>query len=319
MSRYKQFQIEQLKDYPLTSRPSKVNFRAFASSLDRDSFSAFVDSLPKILAADQLRLLAGRIKQARDKRKPIIWAFGGHVIKVGLAPVLIQLMEEGFVTALATNGAGMIHDFEIAWSGHTSEDVEKDLKDGSFGMARETGDILNRVISQGALAGQGIGESVGAFVDASLDAAHPECCIALQAFRRGIPFTVHVAIGTDTIHNHPAASGEALGKGSLIDFRVLTEIVSLLGDGGVFLNLGSAVILPEVFLKTVALVRNSGRELERFTTANLDFIQHYRPTQNVVKRPVGEAGTGIALTGHHEIMVPLLAGMLRFWEQQAGG
>ncbi|HXK61852.1 MAG TPA: deoxyhypusine synthase family protein [Acidobacteriota bacterium] len=312
MSRYKQFEIDQLKDYPLETRPSLVNFRAFASALERDSFSAFIDSLPKILAADQLRLLAQAIKNARDRHKPIIWAFGGHVIKVGLGPVLIQLLEDGFVSAFATNGAGMIHDFEIALAGHTSEDVEKDIQNGSFGMARETGELLNRAIREGTASEKGIGESVGSFLDGYPGVAHPELSVVLQAHRRGVPLTVHIAIGTDTIHNHPMASGEALGKGSLIDFRILTQVVCDLGDGGVFLNLGSAVVIPEVFLKTVALVRNSGRELERFTTANLDFIQHYRPTQNVVRRPVGKSGTGIALTGHHEIMVPLLAAMLRF-------
>ncbi|RPJ85842.1 MAG: hypothetical protein EHM18_09265 [Acidobacteria bacterium] len=312
MSRYKQFTIDQVRDYPLDSRPSKVTVESFASPLASDSFSAFAQSLPSVLAADQLRLLVKRIQEARSRRKPIIWAFGGHVIKVGLAPLLIDLMAQGFVTGLATNGAGIIHDFEIALSGHTSEDVEKDIKDGSFGMARETGELLNRAICDGAQHDQGIGESVGSFLDRYAKAGHPECSVILQAYRRDIPLTAHIAIGTDIIHNHPAASGEALGKGSFIDFRIFTQAVSELGDGGVFLNLGSAVIIPEVLLKAVALVRNSGKSLEKFTTANLDFIQHYRPTQNVVKRPVGESGTGIALTGHHEIMVPLLAAMLRF-------
>jgi len=312
MSRYKQFEIDQVKDYPLDSRPSKVRVEYFASPLTEDSYSAFVQSLPRILAADQLRLLVSRIQEARRRHKPIIWAFGGHVIKVGLAPILIDLMAHGFVTSLATNGAGIIHDFEIALSGHTSEDVEKDIQDGSFGMARETGELLNRAIGEGAREGKGIGESVGFFLDGYADVAYPDCSVVLQAFRRSVPVTAHIAIGTDVIHNHPAASGEALGKGSFIDFRIFTQAVSELGDGGVFLNLGSAVIIPEVLLKAVALVRNSGTSLERFTTANLDFIQHYRPTQNVVKRPVGQSGTGIALTGHHEIMVPLLAAMLRY-------
>jgi hypothetical protein len=312
MSRYKQFQIDQVKDYPLDSRPSKVNVGCFASPLTQDSYSAFVQSLPRVLAAEQLRLLVTRIQEARRRHKPIIWAFGGHVIKVGLAPILIDLIAQGFITSFATNGAGIIHDFEIALSGHTSEDVEKDIKDGSFGMARETGELLNRAICEGAREGKGIGESVGFFLDRYPKAAHPDCSVVLQAFRRSVPVTAHIAIGTDVIHNHPAASGEALGKGSFIDFRIFTQAVSELGDRGVFLNLGSAVIIPEVFLKAVALVRNSGKDLDNFTTANLDFIQHYRPTQNVVKRPVGESGTGIALTGHHEIMVPLLAAMLRF-------
>ncbi len=312
MSRYKQFEIGQVRDYPLDSRPSKVDVESFASPLTKDSYSAFIESLPRILAADQLRLLVNRMQEARRLGKPIIWAFGGHVVKVGLAPILIDLMAQGFVTSLATNGAGIIHDFEIALSGHTSEDVDKDLKDGSFGMARETGELLNRAIREGAREDKGLGESVGFFLDGWTGVRYPECSVTLQAYRRKIPLTAHIAIGTDIIHNHPSASGEAMGKASFIDFRVFTQAVSELGDGGVFLNLGSAVIIPEVFLKAVSLIRNSGKSLERFTTANLDFIQHYRPTQNVVKRPVGETGTGIALTGHHEIMVPLLAAMLRF-------
>jgi hypothetical protein len=312
MSKYKEFRAGAVKSYPLSSRSSKVDVDSFGSPLQEDRFSAFVDSLPNLLAAEDLRLLARKILAARAAGRAVIWAFGGHVVKVGLAPILIDLMDKGFVSGLATNGAGMIHDFEIALAGHTSEDVGRGIQSGAFGMARETGEILNQAICAGAAAGQGIGESVGACLDSQSGLAHPECSLFLQAHRRNIPCTVHVAIGTDIIHMHPAASGEALGKGSLIDFRILTELVSQLDDGGVFMNIGSAVIIPEVFLKAVTLVRNAGRQLEGFTTANLDFIQHYRPTQNVLTRPVTEPGTGIALTGHHEIMVPLLAAMLRY-------
>jgi hypothetical protein len=312
MSRHRQFRPESLNDYPLSSRPSKVDVSAFSRPLTEDSFSAFVDSLPDQLAARDLRRLAASIRQARVAGKPVIWAFGGHVIKVGLAPVLVDLMERGFVSALATNGAGMIHDFEIAWCGHTSEDVDQDLQTGSFGMARETGVLLNAAIREGAALQKGAGESVGAFLDGCESLSHPECSVLLQAYRRNLPVTVHIAIGTDTIHNHPSASGAGLGEAALIDFRIITQLVSEMGDGGVFLNLGSAVVIPEVFLKAVTMVRNSGIILRDFTTANLDFIQHYRPTQNVVRRPVAGLGTGIALTGHHEIMVPLLAAMLVF-------
>ena len=250
-----------------------------------------------------------KIRKAREKKRAIIWGFGGHVVKVGLAPVLIDLMEKGFVTSLATNGSGMIHDFEIALSGSTSEEVEEQLPSGAFGMARETGEFLNQAICKGAQTEQGIGESVGEFMEGH-DTKYPELSLLLTAHKRDIPLSVFIAIGTDIIHNHPKASGEAMGKSSQIDFRIFTQQVSLLNQGGVYLNLGSAVILPEVFLKAVSLVRNTGHPLKDFTTANLDFIQHYRPTKNVVERPVLEAGTGIALTGHHEIMIPLLAALL---------
>ncbi|MCZ6768878.1 MAG: hypothetical protein O7D93_06500 [Acidobacteria bacterium] len=309
MSKYKEFKADKIRDYPLESRPSKVGVKHFAQPLSEDSLSAFTASLPKLLGANDLRTLVEKIRKARETGRAIIWGFGGHVVKVGLAPVLLDLMERGFVTALATNGSGMIHDFEIALSGATSEEVGEQLGSGAFGMARETGEFLNQAISEGAQAGQGIGESVGDFLK-QYDTKYPELSLLLKAHQKDIPLAVFIAIGTDIIHNHPKASGEAMGKGSQIDFRIFTQQVSLLNEGGVYLNLGSAVILPEVFLKAVALVRNVGQPLKNFTTANLDFIQHYRPTKNVVERPVLEGGTGIALTGHHEIMIPLLAAML---------
>jgi len=309
MSKYKEFKAEKIKDYPLESRPSKVSVDHFAQPLSEDSLSAFTASLPKLLGANDLRTLVEKIRKARETGRAIIWGFGGHVVKVGLAPVLLDLMERGFVTALATNGSGMIHDFEIALSGATSEEVGEQLGSGAFGMARETGEFLNQAISKGAQAEQGIGESVGEFLK-QYDTKYPELSLLLKAHQKDIPLAVFIAIGTDIIHSHPKASGEAMGKGSQIDFRIFTQQVSLLNEGGVYLNLGSAVILPEVFLKAVSLVRNAGQPLKNFTTANLDFIQHYRPTKNVVERPVLEGGTGIALTGHHEIMIPLLAAML---------
>lgn len=309
MSKYKEFKPAQLQDYPLDSRPSKVSVDDFAKPLARDAASTLLDSIPNILAGRNLRLLVKKIREAKEKEKAIIWGFGGHVIKVGLSPVLLDLMDRGFVTALATNGSGMIHDFEIALGGTTSEDVEEQLQTGAFGMARETGEFLNQAIAEGAARGKGIGESAAACLDGQ-KLRFGELSLLLQSYRRNLPCSVHIALGTDTIHNHPAASGEALGKGSMIDFRIFTQQVSDLHDGGVYLNLGSAVILPEIFLKAVSIVRNSGLPLENFTTANLDFIQHYRPTRNVVERPVVNSGTGIALTGHHEIMVPLLAAAL---------
>ncbi len=312
MSKFEQFPKTQINDFSLYSRPSKVEVGSFGKPLAENSISSFVDSLPDFLAARDLLVLARKIRQAKDKGKPVVWGFGGHVVKVGLAPILIDLMNLGYVTALATNGSGMIHDFEIALAGRTSEEVDVQLQTGAFGMARETGESLNRAICEGAAADKGIGEAVGEFLCEHGPAAHPESSLLVQAFERGIPFTVHVAIGTDTIHNHPQASGEALGKGSLIDFRIFTAQVARLEGGGVFINAGSAVLLPEVFLKAVSMVRNSGQALAEFTTANLDFIQHYRPTQNVVRRPVASQGTGIAITGHHEIMIPLLAAVLKF-------
>ncbi len=309
MSKYKEFKAEKIRDYPLESRPSKVSVDHFAQPLSEDSLSAFTASLPKLLGANDLRTLVEKIQKAREKGRAIIWGFGGHVVKVGLAPVLLDLMERGFVTALATNGSGMIHDFEIALSGATSEEVGEQLGSGAFGMARETGELLNQAINKGAQAGQGIGESVGEFMKQH-DTKYPELSLLLNAHQKDIPLAVLIAIGTDIIHNHPEASGEAMGTSSQIDFRIFTQQVSLLNEGGVYLNLGSAVILPEVFLKAVSLVRNAGQPLKNFTTANLDFIQHYRPTKNVVERPVLEGGKGIALTGHHEIMIPLLAAML---------
>ncbi len=318
MSKFEQFLTSQIKDFSLYSRSSKVDIGSFGKPLAEDSVSAFVDSLPGFLAAQDLLVLVRRIREAREKGKPVIWGFGGHVVKVGLAPILIDLIDGGYITALATNGSGMIHDFEIALAGKTSEEVDVQLQTGAFGMARETGEYLNRAICEGAAADKGIGESVGEFLCERGPAAHPEFSLLVHCFERGIPLTVHVAIGTDTIHNHPLASGEALGKGSQIDFRIFTALVAKLEGGGVYINAGSAVLLPEVFLKAVSLVRNSGLSLAEFTTANLDFIQHYRPTQNVVRRPVAGQGTGIAITGHHEIMIPLLAACLKFVGKDIG-
>jgi len=311
MSRYRRFRVKQLRDYSLRDRPSKVTASLFAGRMESDSISGYLDSLPDVLAARGLRALVRSILAARQHEKPIIWGFGGHVIKVGLAPVLIDLMEHGFVTALATNGSGIIHDFEIALCGKTSEDVEKELDSGAFGMARETGQMLNQAIRDGAGEGLGFGEAVGAFL-AGVKSEYSQLSIICESHRRRIPLTAHIAIGTDIIHNHPDFCGASAGRAAQVDYQVFAQQVSMLNGGGVFLNVGSAVILPEVFLKAVSLVRNSGSQLADFVTANLDFIQHYRPTQNVVRRPVSTAESGIAITGHHEIMLPLLAGLLKY-------
>ena len=234
---------------------------------------------------------------------------GGHVIKTGLSPILIDLMDRGLVTALAFNGSCLIHDYEIALIGSTSEDVELQLQTGAFGMAEETGHGINQAIRDGVADGLGIGESLGRQLS-KIKPPFGRHSLLLQAYLRSIPVTVHVTIGADIIHNHPNISPAAIGEGSHRDFLLLARLVSELNDGGVYLNCGSAVTLPEVFLKCVTLVRNSGSRLQDFTTANLDFIQHYRPTENVVKRPVKNGGRGISITGHHEIVIPLLAAWL---------
>ncbi|MFH1965214.1 MAG: hypothetical protein ABIJ42_06685 [Acidobacteriota bacterium] len=309
MSKFKKFESGETGTCSLFSRPSLVNIEDFARFPKNETLSGFLDSLPGFLAADDLRALVSAIREARSGNKPVIWGFGGHVVKVGLAPVLIELMDQGFVTGLATNGSGMIHDFEIALAGKTSEDVAAALEQGSFGLTEETGSLMNQAFREGVAEGLGLGESLGRFLDQN-NPEYGHASLVLQAYRRDIPITSHVALGTDVIHMHPSAEGEVLGRGSMIDFKVFTQQVSLLHGGGVYLNLGSAVLLPEVFLKAVSLVRGSGRDLSDFTTANLDFIQHYRPRQNVIGRPVSSGGKGIALTGHHEIMVPLLAALL---------
>jgi hypothetical protein len=304
-------ELQGVATYPLAERKSKVSSADFARPLAKDPlFSQFWDALPNILAAAEIKELVGRLHAARESGKPILWGMGGHVIKVGLAPVLIDLMRHGWIQGLAMNGSAAIHDFEIALSGSTSEEVETELRSGHFGMAEETGAGLNRAFQEGAAAELGAGESIGCWL-AARTPPFGHLSLLHSAYERRIPVTVHIAIGGDIIHNHPSVSGEALGKCSHRDFRLLAALVSGIHDGGAYLNLGSAVILPEVFLKTVTLVRNTGRQLERFTTANFDFIQHYRPTQNVVKRPTAGGGRGFAFTGHHEIMLPLLAAALK--------
>ena len=271
--------------------------------------SGFIDSLPQILAGSDLRRLLAEIRRARGAGRPVVLGLGAHVIKVGLSPILIRLLREGWLTALALNGAGVIHDFEVAFSGRTSEDVAARLGTGEFGMARETGEILNRAVRAGARRGAGLGEAVGRLIARSRF-PHRALSLTAVAYELGVPVTVHVAIGTDTIHFHPGASGAALGQTSLRDFFLFSDVVAGLEGGGVYLNVGSAVILPEVFLKALTYVRNQGRPVRDFTTAVFDFRHHYRPAQNVIARAVGESGRGFYFVGHHEIMVPLLAAAL---------
>jgi hypothetical protein len=314
LSKYSQkpLPLEGLRTVSLHARGGKVTTGLFGEpGPPGGGFRGWLDRLPKLLAADALRGVVQAMLAAREKGKPVIWGFGGHVIKCGLAPVLIDLAGRGFATAFATNGSGAIHDFEIALAGHTSEDVEAVLPDGSFGVAEETGRQINEAIAAGDREGLGIGESIGRWLDTAADARFAASSLLLDAWRRALPVTVHVALGTDTPHFHQAADPGAIGRATHTDFRLFASLVADLDGGGVYLNMGSAVILPEVFLKAVSLVRNLGRPLSGFTTVNLDFLQHYRPRVNVVERPhAGSGGRGFALTGHHEIMLPLLAAIL---------
>jgi hypothetical protein len=306
----KPISLDGIATYPLASRKSKVTLADFARPpRARTSLLAFLDGLPRQLAGSTLRALSGEILRARDRGKPILWGIGAHVIKVGLSPVLIDLMEQGLVTGLAMNGAGIVHDFELAVAGHTSEDVDAGLGQGAFGMARETGELVNRAIVEGDRDGLGLGAAVGRAL-AEGRSRHRRVSLLAAAWRLGLPATVHVAVGTDIVHMHPACDPAALGRTTHLDFRIFAGQVARLGGGGVYLNVGSAVLLPEVFLKAVTVVRNLGHPLRDFATANLDFLQSYRPNTNVVERPTRGVGRGYRLTGHHELMVPLLAAAL---------
>jgi deoxyhypusine synthase len=270
-----------------------------------DSLGDFLEGLPPILGAADLRATIAATARARRNGKTILWGFGAHLIKVGLAPIVVDLMERGFVTGLMMNGAGCVHDLELAMMGRTSEDVGPALDDGSFGMARETSERLNGAIRAGDADGLGMGAAVGREILGGRF-PHKDRSVLASATRLGIPVTIHAAIGTDIHHMHPSADGAALGATSYRDFETLTRLVATL-QGGVLFNIGSAVILPEVFLKALALARNLGYKVEKLTTVNLDFIRQYRPAMNVVERPTRLGGRGISLVGHHEILVPLLA------------
>jgi hypothetical protein len=303
---YEEFDLSDVKTYPLKSRKSKARVDDFArASPAGASVSTFVASLPDMLAAADFKAVVRAIVDATRTGEGVVWGLGAHVIKTGLGPVIIDLMERGFVSAIATNGAAIIHDFEIALVGATSEDVDESLGRGRFGMAEETGQLLNAAINDGVGEGLGIGQSVSRFL-AARQPQFGRSSILAAAARLDIPVTVHIAIGTDIIHMHPAASGAAIGEGSLRDFRYFVSNVARL-ERGVYLNCGSAVVLPEVFLKAVALARNRGIALAGLTTVNMDFVRLYRAQTNVVSRPTAGTGRGYSLIGHHEIMIPLLA------------
>jgi hypothetical protein len=303
--------LDKVSTYPLASRPSKVSLEDFAGPVSEDStLTDFLASLPNILAVQSLRELASRMHRARELQKPIIWGIGGHVIKTGLAPLVIDLMKRGFVTAITANGSVLVHDAEIAMVGSTSEDVDATLGEGAFGGADETGKLLNRAAQEGAKEGVGLGEATGRAL-LQLNPQHASYSLLCAAYQARVPFTAHLTIGGDIGHFHPQADGAALGATTHTDFRLLAELVRRMDAGGVYLNIGSAVTLPEVFLKAVTLVRNLGYQLADITTANFDFIQSYRPLTNVVRRPNADgAGRGFSITGHHELTLPLLAAAL---------
>ena len=306
----REIDLSRVRTYPLASRPSKVAAQALGRPLDAGaSVTDLLASLPDVLAARDLRDVVRELAQRRRRGGRILLGMGAHPIKVGLTPLIVDLMERGIVGGVAMNGAGIIHDFELALAGKTSEDVAEQLADGSFGMADETGRFLNDAAREGARASIGLGEAVGRRIVAEA-LPHARSSILAAGVRLGLPVTVHVALGTDIIHMHPSADGSAIGETALRDFRVLAEHVGGL-EGGAFVHLGSAVVIPEVFLKALSLARNVGHKVDDVLTIDMDFNRHYRPLTNVVSRPTMRGGRGIHLTGHHEIMFPLLCAALR--------
>jgi hypothetical protein len=299
-----------VRTVPIARRPNKVRAEEFAAPppAQNRTFAAFLASLPDVLVARDFRHVIEAVANASTRDRAVVVMLGGHVVKTGLAPLLIDLMRRGIITHLAMNGSAAIHDYEVARFGGTSEDVAAGLRDGTFGMAEETGRGLNEAFTLGMRHERGMGEAVAVALEATGDLAHPELSVILAAYRLGIPVTVHAALGAEIIHQHPAASGAAIGDTSHRDFRRLAASLPMLHDGGVVLNLGSAVIMPEVFLKALTIARNLGDgKPTNFTTCDLDMQRHYRPRMNVVQRPTLAGGTGYEITGHHELMVPLLA------------
>jgi len=303
---YEPIDLTKVKTIPLASRSNKVKLGDFAKVGEKGlSLAAFLDNLPSQLGANDFRAVVDAIVNAHQRAKPVIWAMGAHVIKCGLSLLVIELMKRGIINAVALNGAGAIHDVEIALIGETSEDVAQGLVDGSFGMVEETGRLINEAIAEGASSEMGMGAILGRKL-VETRAPYLDYSILANAFQLGTPVTVHVAIGTDIVHMHPTAQGGPIGITTFRDFRLLAAVVADLGGGGVYLNVGSAVLLPEVFLKALTVARNLGHDVSDFTTVNLDMQQHYRPLQNVVGRPAALRGKGYAITGQHELMIPLL-------------
>jgi hypothetical protein len=306
--KYRPIDLSGVQTYPLAQRKNKVIMSEHKAGPVRAGMTVaeLLAGLPDQLGSQALLRVIDAVVAAREKGKPVVLAMGAHVIKCGLQPVLKSLIEADVITAIAMNGAGSIHDYEISLIGETSEDVGAALHEGQFGMAEETGRDINRALKEGVARGLGYGEAVGRFI---IDNRNPcrEQSLMAACVVSDIPITVHVALGTDIIHQHPAADGAVIGAATFTDFRLFTSVVAELGDGGVYLNVGSAVLLPEVFLKALSIAQNLGHQVDHFTTANFDMVQHYRPLQNVVKRPTSGRSRGYTVTGHHEIMLPLLA------------
>lgn len=308
--KFREIEINKIKTISMNSRKSKINLDAFGKIHKKgNSFKRFLDSLPDVLAAERLRFAIDKTAAAVQKKKCVIFMCGAHVIKCGLNPLIIDLMKNGIITGIALNGAGAVHDTELAYYGQTSEDVAENLKEGTFGMVSETADIINNAIAEGKTGNGGFGEVLGKRLSGK-DIPYKKYSIFRTAYSLGIPVTVHTAIGTDIIHQHPNADGEAIGNLSMRDFRIFANSLKKL-EGGILFNIGSAVILPEMFLKSLTIVRNLGYKVRNFTTVNMDMIQHYRPYVNVVNRPTAQGGNGIQITGHHEIMIPLLAAAIK--------
>lgn len=307
---YDEIDLGKVTTYSTATRQSKVTTSLEAvPSPAGITMRSFLKNLPAVLKANDLKAIAKAIVEARNLKKPIIAMLGGHIIKTGCSPVLADLAKNGFITHFASNGSACIHDTELARFGHTSEDVATQLEDGSFGMAKDTADRVNSASKRASAGNEGFGEAAGAMLIEE-NAPYADRALLANAYKLEIPYTLHVALGTDIVHQHPGASGAAIGEASLRDFRIFAATVSKLGDGGVVLNLGSAVVMPEVFLKALSVARNINGKIINFTTANFDMIQHYRPSVNVVNRPVISGGNGYSITGHHEIMIPLLAAVI---------
>lgn len=313
MSFYKQIDLSKIKSIPFSKRKSRVQLKDFARPVsDKEDLNGFLSKLPNFLKAKELKELIKAIHQAREKGKPVIFMFGAHLVKLGLSPVLIDLISNKFISLLSTNGAGAVHDFEIGIWGRTSEDVASGLKKGTFGMSGETSKFFNQISKHAVNSNQGLGEGIGEYLIKN-KAKFRKYSLLASAYQQKIPVTVHVGIGTDIVHQSPYFDPASTGEASFTDFKILAQEVSRLDNGGVVLHFGSAVILPEVFLKALSVARNVKGKVENFTTANFDMIQHYRPNMNVVLRPTREKGKGYSFTGHHEIMLPLLA-----WALKAG-